>query len=343
MSKKNSNVILKKIFEENKDISEVYFNFKKKIKKSKKKSFLVAVSGGPDSLALTALCKLLNSENKIKFNYVLINHNIRKNSKKEALKVKQLLKKYKINLQILNNKKKIDHNIQGFARNIRYEMLIKYCYRKNINLILTAHNLEDQVETFLIRLSRGSGLTGLSAMKPSTYLNKKVILLRPLLDTKKNLLIRISKKVFGKFFVDPSNKNTKYLRTKIRNLKKPLYESGIKYDQIIKSINNLASSRATLDEYFEKITQDMVIKRKNEIFLNFKKLMDFNNEIKIKIINTAIKRLKQNYYNKRSRKVENLIKNISSKNFKKATLGGCLFFRKKDDLCVKTEKYLKIQ
>ena len=61
--------------------------------------------------------------------------------------------------------------------------------KKKINMIMTAHNLEDQVETFFIRLSRGSGLTGLSAMKPLTNLNQNVKLYRPLLDIKKKFLV----------------------------------------------------------------------------------------------------------------------------------------------------------
>ena len=65
--------------------------------------------------------------------------------------------------------------------------------------------------------------------------------------------MKISKTIFGKFYIDPSNKNTKYLRTRIRNLKRTLEISGIKYDQIFKSIKNLASSRDTLDAYFNKI------------------------------------------------------------------------------------------
>ena len=62
----------------------------------------------------------------------------------------------------------------------------------------------------------------------------------------------ISKNIFGKYIKDPSNKDTKYLRTKVRNLKKPLEKSGIKYDQIFKSIQNLSSSRVTLEEYLKK-------------------------------------------------------------------------------------------
>ena len=104
MSKKNSNAILKEGFKDYKELLEIYSIFKKKLKSSKKKSFLVAVSGGPDSLALTALAKAYSYENKCKVYFALIDHNIRKNSLKEATLVKKLLNKYKINLNILKNK-----------------------------------------------------------------------------------------------------------------------------------------------------------------------------------------------------------------------------------------------
>ena len=337
MSKKNSNVILKNRFKNFEDLSFTYIEFKKKLNKLKANSFVVAISGGPDSLALAALTKAYSFEKKLKFYYVLIDHNIRKNSSTEANQVKKLLAKHNISLSVIFNEEKIKNNIQSTARQIRYKLLSNFCLQKKVKTILTAHNLEDQVETFFIRLSRGSGLSGLSAMKMLNKINSKIQLYRPLLDVKKKILTKISKKVFNKFFLDPSNKDKKYLRTKIRNLQKPLRQSGIDYDQIFKSINNLASSKATLEQYFKNISSKIIKKTRGEIKINLRELNHYNNETKIMIINKSIKTLKKNYYNPRSKKVERLVKNIISKRFKKATLGGCLFSVKKDQLCLKKE------
>ena len=338
MSKKNSSVNLKNGFKDFKDLSSIFINFKNKLDLLNKKSYTIAVSGGPDSLALAALTKAYSNIKKVKFKYVLVDHNIRKNSAKEAKQVKGLLKKNKINLNIILNKKKITKNIQSLARNRRYEILSNYCRKNKINTLITAHNLEDQVETFFIRLSRGSGLQGLSSMNYLSKIDNKVNLYRPLLDIKKKFLIKISKIVFGKYFKDPSNKNLKYLRTKIRNLKKPLEKSGIEYRQIIKSINNLASSKATLDDYLKKIFKETIKKKRKEIFINFEKFKEHNKEIKIALINESIRRLKNNYYNPRTKKVENLIKNLENTNFKKSTLGGCIFILKNGNLCLNIEK-----
>ena len=338
MSKKNSSVNLKNGFKEFKDLSKIFSNFTKKLNLANKKKFVVAVSGGPDSLALAALAKAYTYYYKSKFFYVLINHNIRKKSLQEAKKVKNLLKKKQINLKIISNKKKIEKNIQGEARNIRYELLSNFCLKNNIRSLVTAHNLEDQVETFLIRLSRGSGLRGLSAMRTKSKIFNKIDLYRPLLDIKKKFLIKISKKTFGDFVKDPSNKNMKYLRTKVRSLKKPLEKSGVEYEQIFKSIRNLSESRDSLDDFLKKEFSEIIKKKNNEILINLKKFKNHNNEIKMAIINISIKKLKKNYYDPRAKKVTNLIRIIEAKGFKKSTLGGCIFFKKGNNLCLKNEK-----
>ena len=338
MSKKNSSVNLKNGFKDYEDLSAIFLNFKNKLDSLKKKKYLVAVSGGPDSLALVALTKSYTFYKKTKFYYLLVDHNIRKNSSQEAKKVKKLLKKKYLNLKVLLNKKKITRNIQAEARNVRYNILKSFCKKNNIKVILTAHNLEDQVETFLIRLSRGSGLKGLSAMKPYSKITNQVSLFRPLLDTQKEFLIKISKIIFGKYIKDPSNEDQKYLRTKVRNLKKPLEKSGIKYEKIFKSIQNLSLSKKTLEGYLSKIFKEFIKKSNSKILINFKKYKNLNKDIKIAVINQSIKQLKSNYYDLRSKKVENLINNLDKKNFKNFTLGGCIFFKKGQYLCLKSEK-----
>ena len=163
MNKKNSNVLNKES-----RLNEIYGSYKKNIKVLKKDPAVIAVSGGPDSLALAALSKKYSKENSNKFYYLLVDHGIRKNSSKEALAVKKFLKKSKINLIVKKNKKEITKNIHSNAREIRYEIMKNFCLQKKIKYILTAHHSEDQIETFLIRLSRGSGVQGLSSMKTVT-------------------------------------------------------------------------------------------------------------------------------------------------------------------------------
>ena len=338
MSKTNSSVNLNKHFKDFAHLENIYSSFEKKLNNFKKKKFLVAVSGGPDSLALAAFSQFYSSKIGAKFLYAHVNHNLRKNSYKESLLVKKILERKKIKLKILTNNKKITKNVQSQARLLRYELLARYSKSKNLNTILTAHNLEDQVETFFIRLSRGSGLTGLSSMEELTKLGKNLSLFRPFLDVKKKDLIKISKLTYGEFIIDPSNKNTKYLRTKIRSLKIPLLRSGICYDQIIKSIKNLSSSKKTLEDYLKKVFGETIIRSGNKIEINLKNFNKYNTEIKMRILNESFKKISLNYYYPRSAKVLNLIKKLNYRSFKKSTLGGSLIIKKKDILVLKKEK-----
>ncbi len=338
MSKKNSNVNLRKLLSSKREFLDIYKIFTKKLEKFKKKKIVVAVSGGSDSLALTVLTKVYGFENKIKIFYVLIDHNIRKNSSKEANVVKKLLKKFNENLTIIKNKKTIDRNIQSSAREVRYSLLTSFCNKKNIKTILTAHNLEDQVETFFIRLSRGSGLHGLSSMKPTVKIKGNIDLVRPLLGLKREQLKNITKCTFGSFIKDPSNDNIKFLRTKVRNLKDPLEKSGINYDQIFKSINNLASSRDTLDLYLNKIYKDFIKKNKKEIVIKYDNFSILADEIKMRILTKSIKDLSNSYYSPRAKKVLNLLKKIDTIDPYSQTLAGCDILRDKNKIILKLSK-----
>ena len=338
MSKKNSSVVLKKGFENYDDLSDIFLNINKKLNSLKEKSFLIAVSGGPDSLALTALAKAYSYKNKCRMYYVLVDHNIRKKSSYEAKSVKKLLVKYKINLHILKNNKSINKNIQSTAREIRYGLLTKFCKKKKIKNILTAHNLEDQVETFFIRLSRGSGLHGLSSMRQISKISGNINLIRPLLDIKKIQLIKISKTIFGKYYKDPSNENAKYLRTRIRKLKSILEKSGINYNKIFQSISNLASSRDTIDLYFNKIYKDLVIKKKNLILISLKKFNYLNEEMKMRVFSKSLKDFTNSCYSPRAKKMINLIEKLKTKKNTKFTLAGCFILKEKNHITIKKEK-----
>ena len=329
MSKKNSSVLNpKKVLEFSNKISEIYLSFKFKLeKKLNAKAFLVGVSGGPDSLALTALSQIYKREKKSKAFFVLIDHGIRKNSKAEANSVKKLLKKYGIFLNIIRNKELIKKNVQNEARKIRYKLLLNFCKKKKIKFILTAHHSDDQIETFLIRLSRGSGVQGLSSMNKVTKLENNISLFRPLLELKKKDLTYLAKKVFGKVFKDPSNEDEKYLRTRVRNLKIKLEKSGIHHNQIIKSIDNISATRDTLNQYTERAIKSCVDKKKFKTLIDLKKLSQEPEEIKLKVLSYSIKNFSKSYYPPRSKKVLNLLKQLKMRKKSKFTLGGCLLDR----------------
>ena len=326
------------VFIQDKKITEIYFKLSSVLSKYKKNnSFAVAISGGPDSMALAALSKLLVVEEKYRIHFLLVDHGIRKDSGKEALKVKRLLKKNRINLKILKNRKKITKNIQKTARDLRYELLIEFCKKNKIKFLITAHHKDDQVETFLIRLSRGSGVEGLSSMSQITSLKHGISLIRPFLEFKKSQLKYISNRFFKKTIKDPSNKNKKFLRTNIRDLSKMLKSKGLDFDQIIRSINNISSTKEAINFYVNRSLKKFVKFKKRETILDLKMFRREPEEVKFKIINSIVKNRTASYYPPRSRKVLSLINRFESNNLKKCTLGGCIFERKKNLLHVTKE------
>ena len=160
------------------------------------KNIAVAVSGGPDSLALAYLAKCFALKKDIIIKCYIVNHKLRKNSSSEALFVKDILKKIGINCKILNwNGKKPTSNIQSKARDKRYSLLASECKKDNIKNLLVGHHSDDLLENFLIRIVRGSGLNGLiSFNKNARYNDQKLNILRPLLDVEKKDLITQSRK-----------------------------------------------------------------------------------------------------------------------------------------------------
>ncbi len=339
MKRKNLNVAkLKDVIIQDKKISGIYLKLKTVLSKYKKNnSFAVAVSGGPDSMALAFLSSLIKLKGKQNAYFLLVDHGIRKNSAKEALEVKKILKKNGINLQVLKNKKKISRNIQKNARDLRYELLIRFCKKNKIKTLLTAHHKDDQVETFLIRLSRGSGVEGLSSMSQSTNLKYGIKLIRPFLEFKKDELKYISKKVFKKTIKDPSNIDRKFLRTNIRELADMLQSKGLNFDQIIRSIKNISSTKEAINFYVNRSLKKFVKFKKGEAILDLKMFRMEPWEVKFRIINKIVKNRTASYYPPRSQKVINLISRFEGKNSKKCTLGGCVFEKKKNLLHVSRE------
>ena len=339
MRKKDSSVLRAKNFFLKEKNLLIYSKFRSQLNTHlKKNSFLIAVSGGPDSLALSALSKAYSEEKKNKVYYVLVDHGIRANSSKEALSVKKLLKKEGMNLIILKNRKKINRNIQSAARIIRYDLILNYCIKNKIKYVITGHHRDDQIETFLIRLSRGSGVQGLSSMNKMTRLNNRTKLFRPLLNEKKEDLVLLSKKYYGKIFKDPSNINQKFLRTKVRNLIKKFEKHGIKGDQIINSINNIAATRDTLNSYIQGIEKKCLTIKKHTIKIDLKVLLLENNDIQIKILSNSLKHISKKYYPPRAKKVLNLINRIKSKKETKVTLGGCIINKRQNSLIISKEE-----
>jgi tRNA(Ile)-lysidine synthase len=305
-----------------------------------KENLAVAVSGGPDSLALAFLAKCHSLKNQGKVKYFIVDHKLRKESSLEAKTVRNVLKKINIDCKILPwNGKKPLKNIQALARDKRYFLLANECRKNNIENLLLGHHLDDLSENFLIRIVRGSGLKGLiSFNKKTKYKDQKLNITRPLLDVEKKDLIYVVQKVFNFCIKDPSNTNEAFKRTRIRNLLQSLEKEGLDKKKLILTINNLKDSNKSIDFYLDKNLKENVIfiKKKNIYILN-QNFFDQSHEIIFRSLTRIIQKLSKKYYPVRGKSINILIEGIKAKSFSKVTLGGCFIDRVNETILISKE------
>jgi tRNA(Ile)-lysidine synthase len=194
---------------------------------------LLAVSGGPDSTALMVLAARWRKSLKAKPKLiaVTIDHGLRKEAKREAADVGKLARKLGIAHRVLRwTGKKPATGLQQAARMARYELLAEAARKDKAAHILTAHTLDDQAETVLIRMSRGSGLRGLGAMQRLSRLGGgegALALVRPLLDIPKARLIATLKAAKIPYADDPSNRDPRFTRARLRPMMAELAREGL--------------------------------------------------------------------------------------------------------------------
>ena len=321
-----------------KKITKIYNEFSSSLKV--KENLAVAVSGGPDSLALAYLTKCYSLKNKIKVKYYIVNHKLRKESSLEAEVVKKVLKKIDIQCTILNwNGKKPSKNIQAIARDKRYFLLAKECKKNNIKYLLLGHHSNDLFENFLIRLVRGSGLNGLISFSKNTeYGDQNLNIIRPLLNLEKKDLIHISNEVFSFSVKDPSNINENYKRTRIRNLLHSLEKEGLDTKKLKLTINNLKDSDKSIKFYIDRNLDknSVFLKQKNTYILNHD-FFDQAHEIVFRSLTKIIQKLGKKYYPVRGKSINELIRGIDAKLFSKVTLGGCFIERVNETILISKE------
>jgi len=302
----------------------------------------VAVSGGPDSLALAFLAKCYSLKNQVKVKYFIVDHKLRKESSLEAKTVKDIVKKIDIDCKILPwNGKKPSKNIQAIARDKRYSLLAHECKKNDVKYLLLGHHINDLFENFLIRLVRGSGLNGLvSFSKKTGYKNQKLDIERPLLDVEKKDLTYITKKVFNFFVKDPSNINEDFKRTRIRNLLQSLEKEGLDKKKLILTINNLKDADRSIKFYVDRnMKENVIFLNKKNIYIIKQNFFDQSNEVIFRSLTKIIQKLGKKYYPVRGKSLTELIKGINARSFSRVTLGGCFIDRVNETILISKENW----
>lgn len=212
---------------------------------------LLAVSGGPDSTALLDIFSKLKKKYALELAIVHVNYGLRgKDSQKDEEFVRKLAEKYGFKIFVLcpgRAQKKVSEN---YLRDIRYTFFEKVRKENNFDHIAVAHTLDDQAETYLMRLIRGAGLQGLAAMR-----HKNQHLIRPLLAIERKEIIAYLKENKLKYRIDKTNQESVFTRNRIRRQLIPYLEKNfnpsIKKTLFAEAIS-IAADYALLSELTEK-------------------------------------------------------------------------------------------
>ncbi|HKH81453.1 MAG TPA: tRNA lysidine(34) synthetase TilS [Methylovirgula sp.] len=209
---------------------------------------LLAVSGGPDSVALMLLASAWAGQgtSKAKLAVATVDHGLRPQSRGEAEAVAGWAKMLGLPHEILIwEGEKPKTRIQERARAARYDLLFRHAGEIGADHVLTAHHADDQAETILFRLLRGSGIGGLAGM-PVAARHGDILHLRPLLSYPKEALVGLCKAHSQAFFRDPSNEDLGFARTRMRRLLRLLAEEGLDSAALLRLARRAARAELAL-------------------------------------------------------------------------------------------------
>ena len=234
------------------------------------KTFLLAVSGGADSMVLSSLFKMSN----LKFEIAHINYHFRGEDSNLDQKIVEdfcTTNQIKFHLKDVSEEEKSKMtSLQNWARKIRYDYFFRILEEENLDYIVTAHHLNDELETFFINLSRGSGIKGLSGIPT----NENSIL-RPLLKFTKAEIYAFAEENKIDFREDKSNEKNDYLRNKIRNQLTPkilgIFPQFL--EQFGKSLSYLSSVNDFYQNEIEKTFQEILTEENEEGFTLNKEIL----------------------------------------------------------------------
>lgn len=207
----------------------------------------VAVSGGADSMALTLLAQAWTAGRGGAVAALTVDHGLRPEAAAEAAQVGAWLAARGIEHRILAWRgPRPSRAIQAAAREARYRLLEDWCAEAGVLHLLLAHHREDQAETVLLRLARGSGLDGLAGMS-ATVERAACRVLRPLLPVPRVRLVATLQALGQGWIEDPSNRDGRYARARLRQGLAPLAEAGLTVERLAATAARLGRARSALE------------------------------------------------------------------------------------------------
>jgi tRNA(Ile)-lysidine synthase len=215
------------------------------------RGLILAVSGGPDSTALMVLASRWRARPPILV--VTVDHGLRPEAKAETELVARNAERLGLPARIMRAPKRdAPGNLQDWARRARYRCLAQAAREADYDFIVTAHHLDDQAETFLLRLARGSGVYGLAAM-PEERTVEGLRLVRPLLGIPRERLAEIAAASGLETVADRSNDDPRFDRVRMRMLMPLLAEHGLSASRLAGTAARLGRAAAALDHYARRL------------------------------------------------------------------------------------------
>jgi len=293
---------------------------------------VLAVSGGPDSLALMMLAaKWRENSGPVSLSVATVDHGLREDSHLEAEKVGEWASALGLPHATLPWRgEKPTRAIQEKAREARYALLFAYAKATGAEAVATAHHADDQWETLLFRLARGSGIAGLAGMaRDQAFPGGRVI--RPLLGLPKQALIDCCRAQGQAFFDDPSNAHPRFARTRLRAFAAPLHDLGFDRAKAQKLADRAQKTDAAIDWAAKETLLRNALPEKNVYDLS--SLEKAPLALFERFLSLALTRAAGSAPQRLDR-LESLAENMSaalknSQNFR-ATLGGCVVVLNRD-------------
>lgn len=306
-------------------------------------SLAVALSGGPDSLALLFLAARWAKRRKCRRLVAFtVDHGLRPESAKEARRAARMASSLGVAHRILKWKgEKPKSGIQAAAREARYALLAEACRKDNIGDLLVAHHLDDQAETFLLRLARGSGVDGLAAMAPVREMSgaPDIRLLRPLLGVARARLAATLAKAGLDAIDDPSNENERFDRVKARRMLDVLRPLGLDARRLADTASRMARARAALEaDTRALLVEQVVFAPTGHVALDPAILVQAPEEIGLRALAELLRRVGGANYPPRFEALQSLFQALEAGELARGrTLHGCKLSVERGHLLVQRE------
>lgn len=208
---------------------------------------LIAVSGGPDSVALMGLAASVLAPGRA-VQVATVNHGLRSAAQTECDAVRRLARKLGLPWAQLDwTGDKPGTGIQNAAREARYRLLAVHALQIDAACVVTAHHRDDQAETVFMRLAAGSGIGGLAGMAVESRMADGLPLIRPLLGFSKNALVATCEARGWPYATDPSNSDAAFARSRTRALLPVLAAEGLSANRLCKLAERAARAEAALE------------------------------------------------------------------------------------------------